>query len=371
MQGGTINDTTRQQRQEPRSDDATEDVFSFLPGYRFWTALADRISTLYSRPVFKHGFRGLLTVLFVILVNKSIARADVADLIRTVSPGMLAGVLMLGAGSFYFQVLRWRCILWMHAFPSSMGVAVRTMFRGFFLGFVTPGRLGELFRAIHLDPTRKLATAAATVEERLCAVVVTVVAGAVAMLVQIGVLHRPLFLPLVVASVFFTVMVLLALLFLKYGKATTPDDTTPLGRVRSFLKNPERGGKMPVFRLAGYSFAAHLLLLLQTGLLFFMFGERDFLINLLVAAQAYAFMLLLPFFIANIGLREFAFSFFLLRATTISTGELATGVVALGSATIILFVNIILPAAIGLIWGYLEKQADQRIATKEDNDDAT
>jgi len=306
-----------------------------------------------------------------VLVNKSIARADLADLTRSVSPTGLCGALLLGAGSFYFQVLRWRCILWIHAFPASTGIAVRTMFRGFFLGFVTPGRMGELFRAIHLDPTRKLATAAATIEERLCAVIVTVVAGAAAMLVQAGVLQRPVFMPLVAASVLFALLFLLAILLLKYGVRPVHEDLSLPGRVRSFLENPERGGKIPFFRLAGYSIAAHLLLLFQTALLFFMFGERDFLVGITAAAQAFSFMLLLPFFIANIGLREYAFSFFLAQTQELSCNGLSCGAVALGVATIILFVNIILPAAVGLIWVYLEKQADQRTAVKGDNGNAT
>jgi Lysylphosphatidylglycerol synthase TM region len=236
---------------------------------------------------------------------------------------------------------------------------------------VTPGRLGELFRAIHLDPQRKLATAAATVEERFCAVVVTVAAGMGGMLLQRVVLDRPVFVPLVAASVLFTLALVLFVLLIKFGRTPATEDLSPLGRVRSFLKNPDRGGKIPYFRLAYYSVAAHMLLLLQTALLFSMFGERDLLVDFTAAAQAFAFMLLLPFFIANIGLREYAFSFFLARADRTAGGGLSCSAVALGVATIILFINIILPAAIGLFRVYLDRQADQRTAAEGDHDNAT
>lgn len=369
-EGRTINDTS-QKRQEPPFIESIRTILAALPGYRFAAACAGRILQWSSRPLFRLAIRVLLTLLFVVLVNRSIAGADLAALMRSVSPPGLLAALFLGAGSFYFQVLRWQCILAGHDLPAGAGVALRTIFRGFFLGFVTPGRMGELFRAMHLDPHRKLATMAATVEERFCSVVVTVFAGMVGMVLLWGGLGVPPFMPLAAASILFTVGFILFTGLLLGGAGSMVFRLPVLRRLQPVLVHFERYRSLPFGRLGVYSIAAHLLLLLQVALLFSMFGERDLPLTMAALAQAFSFMLLLPFFIANIGLREYAFSFFLARAHHSDCGSFSCSAVALGVATIILFVNIILPAAIGLFWVYLDKQADQRIAIKEDNDDAT
>ena len=347
-------------------------MFSTLPGYRQFSAAARWIAVYWSRPLFQVAVRGVLTLLFVVIVNKSVAGADLASLARSITPFGLISALVLGTASLYFQMLRWRCILRQHGLPSGTEVALRTMFKGFFLGFVTPGRMGELFRTLHLDPQRKIAGITATVEERFCAVAVTVGAGIVAMMVQRWILGRPLFFPLTTASVLFSAGVLLLVVVMRAGADRTLKNVTLLQGIRPVLDHLERCRSFPFFRLAAYSVAAHLLLLFQTALLFFMFGERNLPVDLTAAAQAFSFMLLLPFFIANIGLREYAFSFFLARAQEVTCSGLSCGAVALGVATIILFINIIFPAGIGLFWVFLEKRTDQRTAAaKGDHDNTT
>jgi hypothetical protein len=72
-----------------------------------------------------------------------------------------------------------------------------------------------------------------------------------------------------------------------------------------------------------------------------MFGSRDFQANILAAGQSYAFMLFFPFFIANMGIREYAFGMFL-------GGALVPA--AFGASMGILAINIVLPALLGLGW---------------------
>jgi len=88
-----------------------------------------------------------------------------------------------------------------------------------------------------------------------------------------------------------------------------------------------------------------------------MFGAGSFPTTLIAAGQAYTFMLLLPFFIANIGLREYSFSLFITNITN-AAAPMAPyiGRGSFGSATLILLINIILPAALGLVWLYTGKR---------------
>ena len=347
------------------------DLLSGLPGYLKVCRLSKRIVIQTGRPPVKILLRILLTLLFVLLVNKGISGADLYALAGNLHPVLLVSAVFLGALSFYLQLLRWQVILTVHGLPSDSVTALRTMFRGNFLGFVTPGRMGELFRAVHIAPDRKAAGITATVEERFCAVVVTVGGGVCGMLAQRTIWGGPFFWPLVTSSVLFAAgMVIIAAV--AAGKLHNLTGRSGwIGKISSVTGALVRFRSFPLGRLTLLSVGVHLLLLLQTALLFIMFGNYPLPVMITVAAQAYSFMLLLPFFIANIGSREYSFSLFLSRMVDFQAETLSPGIVALGVATIILIINIILPAAIGLFWVYSEKKVEHRIGNKGKHGDAT
>jgi len=85
-----------------------------------------------------------------------------------------------------------------------------------------------------------------------------------------------------------------------------------------------------------------------------MFGSTKFVINLIIASESYLFMLFFPFFIANIGLREYSFMFFLNEFSTFFP-HLLIPATAFAISTVILLINIVFPAFIGLIWGVSDR----------------
>jgi hypothetical protein len=104
-----------------------------------------------------------------------------------------------------------------------------------------------------------------------------------------------------------------------------------------------------------YSVLAHGFLLAQTAVLLGMFGGGAVFAGALAGGQAYGFMLFFPFFIANMGIREYSFGMFLGHGpTALSAAGLSAA--AFGASMGILLVNIILPAIVGLGWWIIEKK---------------
>ncbi len=319
--------------------------------------------TVLSRPALKTAIRIAVTIAFVYFVNRSIHVTDIIHLIRSIHTLPVFTAIILGIGSFFFQILRWQVILRSHNLPGSFMIALKTMFRGFLLAFITPGRIGELFRAVHIDSRRHFATVVAVIEERSFAVGVTVLAGMGCMIAQRAFYNLPFFMPVIVASVLLAIAASALVIAMYSGEALCPERvrlSARFGRLFDYLR---RIKSLPFFRLFMLSAGAHLLLLVQTALLFGMFGSQDFGRNFVAAGQAFSFMLLLPFFIANIGLREYSFSLFLTRLSSGYPDVSAIQGIALGVATTILFINIIIPAAVGLIWIYTDKRALTATAT--------
>jgi hypothetical protein len=101
-----------------------------------------------------------------------------------------------------------------------------------------------------------------------------------------------------------------------------------------------------------YSAIAQILLIVQTSIVFSMFGVDSFIRGLLAAGQAFALMALVPLFIGNMGIREYSFGLFLGQIT--EAGEHPLRMIALGASVVILVINLILPALIGLLWSLID-----------------
>jgi uncharacterized membrane protein YbhN (UPF0104 family) len=302
--------------------------------------------------------RVVITAGFVYAVNKNLSLSEIIDLLRNVSPLSLLGAFILGACSLLLQVLRWQVILESHTLPSNHHITMKTMFRGFLLAFVTPGRIGELFRAVSIDRKRHLASVVAVMEERSFAVVLTVGTGIICTILHGIYFQKSIFYPhLWVASIFLVIFFTICIIMRKSGNIIERHHF--IARFAFFEAYFQRLRELPLTRLVLYSAGAHGMLLLQTSLVLSMFGAEDLVDNVIVAGQAFSFMVFIPLFIANIGLREYAFAFFLKYFIGSVHNGVTVNSIALGAATVILIMNIVIPALIGLIWLYMDKKKDQ------------
>jgi len=310
----------------------------------------EKSRTFYNNPVFRWLLRAGITLLFVVMVHRrGITLGQMKELGGALHAGRLSAALCLAALSLIFQILRWQAILQVLGFAAKTRESVTTFVWGNLLGFLTPGRVGELGRGLGLDPSRKADSVAAVVIDKGFGVIVTVFFGITGMAVQtaaLGILP-PKYLTIFTAG--FLIALPLALLLSKISFHRS-DFFGALGPFFRVLRNIA-AVRYRIFnwRTIGFSVVAHVLLLLQTMVILQMLGCGPSGANFMIAAEAYAFMLFLPFFIANIGLREYSFGMMFgnLCPVFITSGPAPASVV-LGVSTLILIMNVILPAMAGL-----------------------
>ncbi len=291
----------------------------------------------------------LLTILFVLIVNRSIKPGQIAVLFGRLDPLFLAGALVCGFVSLYLQMLRWEGVLKAQGFLCGKRAALKTLLWGNLLAFITPGRLGEFFRGFELDKSRRSASVIAVIIDRFFGLSATIILGfaAAAFFVLSG-RYPPL--PFIITLTVSALSVPVVYFLMKSGFVNRSVRSKRVVSSLSLFVNDLI--RMKWNSAIFLSIAAHLFLILQTALLFRMFGGQPLFSGSLAASQAYALMIFLPFSIANIGVREYTFGLFL----GISLNPIhpdSVSVVALGASTIILAMNIILPAMAGLTWALL------------------
>ncbi|MDG5813812.1 lysylphosphatidylglycerol synthase domain-containing protein [Chitinispirillales bacterium ANBcel5] len=301
----------------------------------------------------KWSFRILVTLIFVAIVNRTVTLSEINDLLGRVTLPHLFAAFVLGVTGLFFQILRWHSVLLSLKIDTKLSGAAKTFLWGCFLGFLTPGKSGELFRAFELAPSKKSRTVLAALLDRFYSGVVILFAGIIAAALQFFSTDvKPLRSFLTPAVIFFT----LSLLLLVFSKGIS-ESIGAFSGDKKYLKTIART-ILPSFITVAtplmivFSVFSHCILLLQTTAVISMFIELDFAILLFIAAQSYAFMLLLPIFVANAGIREYSFFLFLnLFSVDASKGQISG--IAMAASLLILIINILLPAIIGLIWMFL------------------
>jgi uncharacterized membrane protein YbhN (UPF0104 family) len=288
--------------------------------------------------------RILLTVVFFVIVNRSISAGDVAKLARGISPGYLATAFLLSVLGLYFQVARWRIVLKSVNLPYEKMIPLKTMLWGNFLGFMTPGRVGELFRGTGANPQRKRDSVLSVMIDRLIAIMMVLISGCACMVIQGVVYGKKLYILQSVALVVSGLAVLSLFFFRKSRNSAIKGVLDKIPMLLHGLKNATDR------RVILISVAAQACLLFQTAVLLLMFGLHDFVKNTVIAALAFTQMIFLPFSIANVGIREYSFGVYI---RMFSPENDAAGI-AFGVSGIILFFNIILPALGGLLWFMLD-----------------
>jgi hypothetical protein len=298
----------------------------------------------------------VITVLFAVMVNRGITREQLGILGDRLTGGWIVAACFTGLLSLLLQLLRWREILKIEGFGDSLMQAFRTFAWGHLLAFITPGRIGEFGRALALDPRRKADSVAAVVIDKTFAVLATAVCGAVGMAVQFCALGSQPPRRMTLCMLLFCGMVPLAFIALRiwvrqYAKT---------GRIGSIARRLHGTLLLiPRFlsgRIVIYSLTAQIALLVQTAMILSMFGTNSFFSSMVIAAEVYAFMLFLPFFIANIGLREYSFSMMFGSIQPVFHASLTVESVALGVSFLILVMNILVPAAMGLCIMIIDKK---------------
>lgn len=308
----------------------------------------EKSKSFYSTPLFRWILRAGITVLFVVMVNRGVTLGQMKGLSVSLRADWLFAAVCLAVLSLFFQVLRWQAILRALGFAARLRDSATTFVWGNLLGFLTPGRVGEFGRGLGLDPARKADSVAAVVIDKGFAAGVTVLCGVTGMAIQkiaLGI-WPPKYLTIFMTAFLVSLPLVLFLIPIILRKSDFFCRPGPFFRV---LRNIV-AARYRIFnrQTIGYSVVAHILLLLQTNVILRMLGCGPTGTNLMIAAEAYAFMLFLPFFIANIGLREYSFGMMVANLTPVFAPGVAPASLVLGISTLVLIMNVVVPAMAGL-----------------------
>jgi hypothetical protein len=317
-----------------------------------------KLGAVYSNSRLLWPLKIIITALVIYLVNKSIGKNQIPEIFHRMAFGPVMVSLVLGCAGLYCQIKQWQLLLRNQEIAVDFKTGLRTMLFGNLLAFVTPGRSGDFFRGISISVKNKTDPVYAVLVEKIYGTATIILAGALAALVSREALGAGI-LPEQTMLVGCAVVLALAAGFAVLWK---PFAVAFFGLFRALLheKAPTSPSASFTKKNAGIqmflSAAIHSVLLTQTAVLLDMFGSGHFFANIAVAAQAYAFMLFVPIFIANMGIREYSFGIFLGQFSKAYRETAQVSSIAFGASMGILCINIMLPALAGLIWWLAERK---------------
>lgn len=286
--------------------------------------------------------RALIGLILLVLILNIISVGDLWDAFRTAHLLYLAAAALLMTANIGVQILKWNFML-----RFLKNVSRREMLASFFfgatLGSFTPGQLGEYGgRAIHL-PSKEWGTVIGLAAiDKLQMAGIMALGGIVGLLLLFKVhsmllifvgasVSLVIILLLVRFSIMQAVLKKLGIVKMKYAWVRQAADSLSLFAARDIAATT----LLSVFH---YAIVYFQLFLLMNA--FEQIGPLD-------SFLAYAAMMfsktLLPFSIADLGIREFGLVYF---SSLLGFSAPA----ALASALLLFFINIVLPALIGLFF---------------------
>ncbi|MFW6221967.1 MAG: lysylphosphatidylglycerol synthase transmembrane domain-containing protein, partial [Fibrobacterota bacterium] len=307
-------------------------------GERIWRVVAGRH--------FINVAKIILTLAFVYLANRKLNLGQLSRLWTDFKLFPFAVASVLGAAAIILHIARWKLLLVYEGFEVSSRVAAKTFLFGLLLAFITPGRLGELFRGLEISKKDRASTFLPVVVDKLFTIAAVFLFAFGCVLMQAVFFkrlpHAQFGVLLAIAAVISLIVLILVArgtLFSKFLKRYGPQikDLSP----RLFSSTGKKVGACTL--------GAHVALIAQTVVIFRMFGDVGYIEGILAAGQAYAFLTLMPFFMANMGIREYSFQLFIQQFYFAGEMTNITGL-ALNTSILILMLNLIIPASIGLIW---------------------
>ncbi len=305
-------------------------------------------------------FKVIITLIFVFIVNRSITHNELYGIVKYLSLQHIAAAIIFGFIGLYFQVKRWEIILRYQKFSVKKHIAWKTILWGNLLAFITPGRIGELFRGLKISEDRKADSLFAVIIDKLFIIMTVLLIGFICVLFQVFFLKVGITAKMKVFLIVAVILCITGFALLSTGRVfgKTHAVSRYFNRV---LTNLPR-----LFTPAGkkallYSFIAHFCLICQTVTLLLMFGCGTVIFNSIAIGQAYGIMPFLSFTIGNMGVREGSFNFFLSHLSVpCNSTMLSVKGASLGTSMLILLMNIILPAFIGLLWYVFDTSTNKK-----------
>jgi len=252
------------------------------------------------------------------------------NVFKTANWSYLGIAFMIIIPNILVQVWKWLYILKLANSSVSFTTAFKSLLVGYPLGFVTPGRLGEIGRALYVKEVSQGKTFRLFILDKLTNLVVILLFGAVGILILFQTQLTPVLKTFIwVILVFITVFLLYSVFF-----------TSLVNLIGRLTKVHDFSRKNHIILLA-FSLLFYFVFLVQYLLLVLNFDA----INVFEASKAAASMFLaktiLPISFSDLGIREGAAVYFF--------GKLGVSAAAALNASLLLFLfNVAFPAIAGL-----------------------
>lgn len=303
----------------------------------------------------------IITIVFLFIMNRTVSLTEFKSLLKHIKPIHILLVLLLSFFNLHFHVSRWIIILRYMELKPDKKSAWYSILWGTLLAFITPGRVGELFRGVGTVKGDSKDAMFGVVLDKLFILTTVFIFGTVGAIYQFSILG--VLIPGVIVKSTFLVFVLALVLFviLFNGKVISNENHI------AFFFNKTVAGLHRLFRPAGFkamglSFGAHLCLILQTVILLHMFGCFEFEKVLISAVQGYGILPFLSVSIGELGVREGAVSFFMENLNVVCNNEISLKGAALGMSLFIVIANLVLPSIAGLLWNLFKQNPLQENA---------
>ena len=254
--------------------------------------------------------------------------------------------LILSGVNIYIQFCKWRFVVRFARPDVPPGEVLTSLFFGYIMGFVTPGRMGDVGRAFFIKKAPWQSTMGLAVVDKIYSVSLVYISGILGLLYL-----SPRFLP---AGIYpLVVGVSLSLEFLLIYILLHPRKIQRLyallnrwfpnrEKVQLFINSLDRFTTRDGAILLGWSILFNLTFLTQFYLLILAFENIPIHLAYTAAASTFLAKSLLPISIGDLGIREGAAVFFF-------TAVGMASVTALNASLLIFIINVLLPSLVGFL----------------------
>lgn len=272
--------------------------------------------------------------------------------------------LLLVLPNVYVQFLKWRFLLRLVKPAVSDYEAASSLFAGFALGFVTPGRIGELGRALFIENCSRTQLVGLATIDKLFSMSAVFLVGALGLFLLLGVHLNSSYFYLWLA-IFGIAMVTVFLLTLFPQKLQSLllklKQILPYKkRIELFSSCLDNFKRAQAIRMFGFGLIFYAVITTQYILLFFAFEQISIFLGYLVVFSLFITKSLFPISLGDLGIRETAAVFFIgLIGAQEST--------AFNASILVFLINLALPSLTGFFFMLTPKMNRQFLNYKIQN----
>jgi len=305
----------------------------------------------------------IISIIILCFLVKFVRYREILSAFQKADPRLMAAGLILFIPNIGTQIIKWRFLLRLENPSIKLIEVVKSLFAGFSVGVVTPGRLGEVSRAVFIEGNSKIKIFGYTIIDKMYALLITVLFGLCAVTYLLTFSFK--------LSVFILIPVLLITfiaIFIVLYFAVTPGLFRSLiyninivspkrDRIKEFLSifdNFSRGNALIVFF---YSFIIFFIYITQFVLFVNSFQGMNIFHGYVASITTIFAKSLLPISFGDLGVREGASVFFFSKFSIESS-------VAFDSALLLFAVNVLIPAIAGfflILYSIIQKKNRKNI----------